>query len=76
MFKCNSTEFNDIKKVNHGKSGEHGKDFMKIKLDSDDNLPFNKILNLHNLTVVIRSVFPDNNKDFPQFFGKECFYML
>ena len=31
--------------INGGKSGEYGKDFMKIKIDSDDNLPLNKPLN-------------------------------
>ena len=45
-----------IKKVND-KSGEYGKDFMKIKLNSDDNLPLNKILKFHNLTIVLRSVY-------------------
>ena len=27
------------------------------KIYSDDNLPLNKILKLHNLTVIVRSVF-------------------
>ena len=31
--------------INGGKSGEYGKDFMKIKIDSDDILPLNKPLN-------------------------------
>ena len=31
--------------INGGKSGEYGKDFMKIKIDSDDNLLLNKPLN-------------------------------
>ena len=68
MFNCHSIEFNAIEKVNDGKSGEYGKDLMKIKFDSDDNLSFNKILKLHNLTVVIKSVFPEDNKYFPQRF--------
>ena len=33
-----------IKKINNGSVGEYGKDYMKIKFDSDDNLPLNKIL--------------------------------
>ena len=45
-----------IKKLND-KLGEYKKDFIKIKLNSDDNLPLNKILKLHNLTIVVRSVF-------------------
>ena len=47
---------NSIEKVNN-KLGEYGKDFMKIKFNSDDNLPLNKTLKLHNITIIIRSVF-------------------
>ena len=46
-----------IKTINGGKSGENGKDFMKIKFDSDDNSPLNEILKLHMLTVIVISVF-------------------
>ena len=45
-----------IKVINYGKPGEYGKDFMKIKFNSDDNLPLNEILKLHNLAIVVRSV--------------------
>ena len=44
------------------KSAEYEKDFMKIKFNSDDNLPLNKVLNLHNMTIVIRSVFQEDGK--------------
>ena len=30
---------------------------MKIKFDTDDNLPLNKELKLHMLTIIVRSVF-------------------
>ena len=45
-----------IKVINCGKPVEYGKDFMKIKFNSDDNLPLNEILKLHNLAIVVRSV--------------------
>ena len=45
-----------IERVND-KPGEYGKNFMKIKFKSDDNLPLNKILKFHNLTVVVRTVY-------------------
>ena len=38
---------NLTKKIND-KPGEYQKDFMKIKFNSNDNLPLNKILKLHN----------------------------
>ena len=46
-----------IKTIYGSKEGKYGKDFMKIKFNSDDNLPLNKLLKLHNLTIVVRSVF-------------------
>ena len=38
------------------------KNMMKIKFHSDDNLSLNKILKLHNLTVIARSVFEEDGK--------------
>ena len=35
---------------------------MEIKLNSDDNLPLNKTLRLHNLTIVVRSAFQNDKK--------------
>ena len=49
---------------------------MKIKLSSDDNLPLNKILKLHNITIVLRSAFQEDNKYYPQVFLDECLYKL
>ena len=62
---------NSVEKVNN-KLGEYGKDFMKIKFNSDDNLPLNKTLKLQNITINIRSVFEDNGKYYPQVFLDEC----
>ena len=41
---------------------------MKIKFNSDDNLPLNKMLKLHKLAVIVRSVFEEDGKYYPQFF--------
>ena len=49
---------------------------MKTKFNSDDNLPINKILKLHNLTIIIRSVFGEDEKYYPQVFLDECLYEL
>ena len=57
-----------IKAIHKGKSGEYRKDCMKIKFNSDDNLPLNKILKLHNSAIVVRSVFREDNKYYPQVF--------
>ena len=35
---------------------------MKIKFNSDDDLPLKKLLKFHNLTTIIRSVFEKDGK--------------
>ena len=40
---------------------------MKIKFNSNDNLPLNKTLKLHNITIVIESVFEELGKFHPKF---------
>ena len=72
----NLIECNSIKKINCDNTGEYEKDLMKIKFNSDDNLPSNKILKLHNMKIIVRSVFEDNGKCYPQFFLDECLYEL
>ena len=60
---------NLIKQIND-KPDECVTDFIKIKFNSDDNLPLNKILTLHNLTVVVRSVFKKTASIIQIFFRK------
>ena len=43
-----------IQTINGDEFREYGKDYMKIKFDSDDNLPLNKILKFSVLTIIIR----------------------
>ena len=45
---------NKIETINGSKESEYGKDFIKIKFDTDDKLPLNETLKLHNMTIVIR----------------------
>ena len=48
---------------------------MKIKFNSDDNLPL-KAFEFYNKIVVLRSVFHEGNKYYPQAFLGECLYKL
>ena len=57
---------NKIEAVSKGRC-DYEKDFMKIKFNSDDDLPLNKSLKFHSMTIVIKSVFEDG-KLYPQFF--------
>ena len=47
---------------------------MRIKSNSDDDLPLNKILKTHNPTVIVRSVFEEDGKYYPQVLLDECMY--
>ena len=65
-----------IEKINNSKSGEYEKDYMKIKFDSHDKLPLNKQLKFLSVTIVIRSVFEEDGKYYPQAFLDDCLYEL
>ena len=56
---------NKIKNINDGE-WKYGKDLTKIKFDTNDDLPLNKPLNLHMLTIIVRFVFEDEGKFYPQ----------
>ena len=46
-------------------SGNYDQKYMKIKFDLDDDLLLKKMLELHNMIVVVRSVFREGNKYYP-----------
>ena len=57
-----------LETINGGRKCEYEKDFMKIRFNLYDNLPLNKIVKLHMLTVIVRSVFNEYGKVYPIFF--------
>ena len=62
---------NKIKEVSSGEC-DYEKDYMKIKFNSDDNLP----LKFHNITITIRSVFEEDSKLYLQVFLDDTLYEL
>ena len=50
--------------------------YIKIKFNSDDNLPLDEILQLYNLIIVVRSVFQENKKHYPESLLDEFLYQL
>ena len=40
---------------------------MKIKFNADDNLPLNKPLKLHLLTIIVMCIFEEDDKFFRNF---------
>ena len=67
---------NKIKAINGDKENDYGKDYMKIKFNSDDDLPLNKLLKFHNITIIIRCVVSENGKFYPQLFLDDALYEL
>ena len=49
---------------------------MKIKFNSDDNLPLNKPLKFRNMTIAIRSTCKEDGKLYPQIFLDGTLYEL
>ena len=79
LLKKYNDVWNGIKnKIEEVSSGEcdYEKDYMKIKFNSDDDLPLNKPLKFHNMTITIRSVFKEDGKLYPQVFLDDTLYEL
>ena len=66
---------NEIKAINGDKENDYRKDCMKIKFNSDNDLPLNKSLKFHAMTIIIRSVFEDG-KLYSQVFLDDTLYQL
>ena len=49
---------------------------MKIKFNSDDELPLNKTKEIPTITIVVRAVFHENNEYYPRIFLDECLCKL
>ena len=66
----------EIKTINGSKENDYEKDYMKIAFNSDDDLPLNKPLKFHLMTITIRSVFEEDGKLYPQVFLDDTLYEL
>ena len=50
------------------KSDDYDEKYMKIKFNSDDELPRNKTIGITIMAIGVRAIFYKNNKHYPQFF--------
>ena len=50
--------------------------YMKIKCNSDDELPLNKTVEIPTVTIDARAIFLENNKYYPQVFLDERLYKI
>ena len=55
---------------------DYEKDYMKIKFNSDYDLPLNKPLKSHSMIITIRFVFEQDGKLYPQVFPDDALYEL
>ena len=61
---------------NTGGIVQYDKNYMKIKFESNDNLPIDNIINMHQVTTITRSVFVQNSKFYRQLFLDDALYEL
>ena len=47
---------NEIKTINGGEENNYEKDYMKIKFNSDDDLPLKKPLKFHAMIIIIKLI--------------------
>ena len=55
---------------------DYDEKYIKIKFDSDDELPLNKRIEIPIITIVVKVIFLENNKYYPQVFLDECLYKI
>ena len=66
----------EIKTINGRKELFYEKIYARIGVNIDDNLPLNKKLKFPMLTIIIRCVFQEGEKLYPQVYLDECLYEL
>ena len=49
---------------------------MKIEFDSNDKLLLNKAIQIPVMVIVVRGIFYQNNKYYPQVFLDKCMYKI
>ena len=61
---------------NTGGIVQYDKNYRRIKFESNDNLPTDNIINMHQVTIIIRSAFAQNGKFYTQLFLDDALYEL
>ena len=57
-------------------SDDYDEKYMKIKFNSDNELSLKKTMEILTITMVVRAIFHENNKHYPQVFLDECLYKI
>ena len=64
----------EIEIINSGEKIEYGKDLKKIRFESNDDLPLNKSIRLRLMTIIMRCVFSEGGKFYPQLLLDDALY--
>ena len=75
-YKKLQSKIRDLIRAITKNSDDYDEKNMKIKLNLDDELPLNKMIEIPSMIIVVRAVFYKNNKCYPQVFLDECLYQL
>ena len=57
-------------------SDDYDEEYMKIKFSSDDELPLKKAIEIPSMIMVVRAIFLENNRYYPQVFLDERYHKL
>ena len=68
--------WSEIKTINGGKELFYEKNYARIRINTDHDLPLNKQLKFPTLTIIVRCVFQEDEKLYPQIYLDECLYEL
>ena len=64
-----------IKKINgFDQTIKYDNNYMKIKFNTNDNIPLSKIIYFPTITIIIRSVTKKNDKYYPQLSLDDCLF--
>ena len=66
----------EIKTLNRGKKLFYEKNYARIVINTDDNLPLNKPLKFPTLGIIIKCVLQKGEKLYPQIYLDECLYEI
>ena len=57
-------------------SDDYDEKYAKIKFNSDDELPLNKMVDIPTIKIFVRAIFLENNKYYLQVFLDESLYKI
>ena len=64
----------EIKTINGGKEAFYEEDYARIGVNTDGNIPLNKLLKFPTLIIIIGCVLQKGEKLYPQVYSDECLY--